>query len=342
MLKHLRLKIIPAAWMAALGVAAPLTGAQTLTHLADPANARASPRDSASASLDQALRSRLASPDPANPSANYVAAALETTDRAARVRYLAAARIASPQEKLYLASLGLACVAPVHGQPVECEAMDRLADWARRDQGNGLPALLLADRARQRGEREAMVAYLELAAGAPRFDDYSARAGLVLWDYVFASPIAADPEVKARWVTARGVVAASTNWSDALNNTCVTASARTDAWRSACAQLGEALLSFAGTLYGRRLGDSALERNTADAAVQRQAAQRRAAVDALVARCGAARLEVEQNLDSPDPRAREAAIGDEHQWLEAWSRFGEVGTCERVRDGLPRLEPSPP
>ena len=37
----------------------------------------------------------------------------------------------------------------------ECDAIDRLADWATRDNDNGVPLLLLAERAR-RGNNDAV------------------------------------------------------------------------------------------------------------------------------------------------------------------------------------------
>jgi len=334
MLKRRRPPTIAAALFGALAIAVAAL-AQPLTHLADPANAPVSRWDSESASLDAELRARLVAPDPSNAPANFVAAAFETTDRAAKVRYLVAARVASPQEKLYLAALGLACAVPVHPQPEGCASVDRLADWARRDDSNGLPTLLLADRARQRGEREAMVAYLEQAAATRTFDDYGDRAGVVLWDYVFAAPVAAAPEVKARWVTGRTYAAmAGSDWTFALRNTCIAAIARTDAWSAACARVGEAMGARAATLYARRLGDAALERN-GSAEQKRAAAERLAATNALVARCSAARLAIEQDLDSTDPLVRKKAVDAGHRWIDALAQVGETGTCERLRDALP-------
>ena len=317
MLKRRRPPTIAAALFGALAIAVAAL-AQPLTHLADPANAPVSRWDSESASLDAELRARLVAPDPSNAPANFVAA-----------------RVASPQEKLYLAALGLACAVPVHPQPEGCASVDRLADWARRDDSNGLPTLLLADRARQRGEREAMVAYLEQAAATRTFDDYGDRAGVVLWDYVFAAPVAAAPEVKARWVTGRTYAAmAGSDWTFALRNTCIAAIARTDAWSAACARVGEAMGARAATLYARRLGDAALERN-GSAEQKRAAAERLAATNALVARCSAARLAIEQDLDSTDPLVRKKAVDAGHRWIDALAQVGETGTCERLRDALP-------
>jgi len=83
MLKRRRPPTIAAALFGALAIAVAAL-AQPLTHLADPANAPVSRWDSESASLDAELRARLVAPDPSNAPANFVAAAFETTDRAAR------------------------------------------------------------------------------------------------------------------------------------------------------------------------------------------------------------------------------------------------------------------
>src|SRR5213079_3639678 len=97
---------------------------------------------------------------------------------ASKVKHYAAARTSAPQENLYLASLALACLQPVQPMLPECDAVDRLADWATRDADNGLPTMLLAARASKRGDSEGMIAYLELAAAKPRFDEYASHGGL--------------------------------------------------------------------------------------------------------------------------------------------------------------------
>jgi len=130
--------------------------------------------------LDQALRARaLVS---SAPREIWIAAQLDALDPWQRVTSLAEARTRAPDEKLFLASLAMACLTPLQPLPPECDATDRLADWATRDTDNGVPSLLLADRARRRNNTASMVAFLEEAASRPRFDDYENRGALVVWD----------------------------------------------------------------------------------------------------------------------------------------------------------------
>ena len=310
--------------------------AQPLAHLADPAVAAPSRLEGESVRFDADVRAGLIAPSPTDARANYVAATLETTDLPAKVRHLAAARVAGPQEKLYLASLGLACLAPTRPALPECEAMDRLADWARRDEGNGLPALLLAEQARKHGEREKMVAFIEQGGRAASFDDYDGRAGLALWEYAFASPIAAEPAVRARWATGRSAaVALAADWPYALRNTCLALGDRPDGMREACRALGNAMWLRGSTLNLRLLGSAVIERNVVDPSAKEDAASRRASVNALAEQCDAARLRIDQGLESADTGERAAAADAERRWVEALAQFGQSGTCERVRDGLP-------
>src|SRR5436305_13480042 len=82
--------------------------------------------------IDEDLHLRLLTPS--DPRANWVRAALDKTDIASQVSHFSAARVAAPQEKLYLASLAMACLQPTLPVLPECDAVDRLADWARRDE----------------------------------------------------------------------------------------------------------------------------------------------------------------------------------------------------------------
>jgi hypothetical protein len=83
-----------------------------------------------------------------DPRSNWIAGQLDRGDIEAQVRHFAAARVAAPDNRLYLASLATACLEPVQPRLPECDSVDRLADWATRDTDNGSPALLLAERAR--------------------------------------------------------------------------------------------------------------------------------------------------------------------------------------------------
>ncbi len=101
-----------------------------------------------------------------DPRSNWIAGQLDRGDIEAQVRHFAAARVAAPDNRLYLASLATACLEPVQPRLPECDGVDRLADWATRDMDNGWPTLLLAERARKHKNPEAMLA-LSAAGGGP-------------------------------------------------------------------------------------------------------------------------------------------------------------------------------
>ena len=93
--------------------------------------------------LDADLRLRLLTAS--EPPTAWLAGELDTTDIESQVRHYTEARTAAPQERLYQASLASACLVRVRPQLAPCEAVDRLADWARRDNDNGVPSVLLAE-----------------------------------------------------------------------------------------------------------------------------------------------------------------------------------------------------
>jgi hypothetical protein len=112
--------------------------------------------------LDADLRLRLLTAN--EPRIDWLAGEIDAADVESQVRHYAAARTAAPGERLYLASLGVACLQPVRPTLAPCDAVDRLADWARRDADNGIPSVLLAGRARQRGQADTVASYVEQAA----------------------------------------------------------------------------------------------------------------------------------------------------------------------------------
>jgi len=144
--------------------------AQSASHLSDADAAPPSRWAPDAARVDEQIRFRVLSAD--DPRSHWIAGLFDTTDIASKVRNYATARVAAPQETLYIASLALACLQPVQPALPECDAVDRLADWATRDADNGLPTMLLAARASKRGDNDGTIAYLELAATKPRFDEY--------------------------------------------------------------------------------------------------------------------------------------------------------------------------
>ena len=276
--------------------------------------------------LDADLRLRLLSVS--DPRAHWIAAQFDLTDIASRVRNLAAARVAAPGDRLYLASLAFACMQPTQPQLPECAAVDRLADWAVRDGGNGVPAFLLGYRALLRGQADAAVAYVEEAAAAARFDDYWSEGPQQWWGYLRGYPLPVDPAARAK-AAATYALEHDLGWTSALHLLCADAKGRSEPMRVACAKLGQAMGERAATFALRRAGARIAEIDAADA-------KSRAAAQALAARileasaaCTLAEPDFESALESPDAKVRERGIGEFEAWAGAQAKEGEVGACDR-------------
>ena len=284
--------------------------------------------------LDQALRARvLASTRAARPVGRGPARRRRSVAaRSARSRRRAAR---APGEKLFLASLAIACLAPLQPLPPECDATDRLADWATRDADNGVPSLLLADRARQRNNAASMVAFLEEAATRPRFDDYQNRGALLVWDAVRAVPgqrRSGRPRGARRGYGAGRVLYAVRGRCKLL---CRDAAQLADNIRAACASAGTAAAQRAATWslrIGRRAarGTQRNRRRTGGAPQQLIDVQRRAYECAEAGNADRAGARV-----APTPPCGPRAVAQWEARLAREARVGEVAACET--QGLGRL-----
>jgi hypothetical protein len=322
------LHCIACALLAAAAALASGAGAQTANVASEPATPAPSRWAADLERLDEDVRLRLLTPTDAR--SQWIRAGLDKTDIASQVTHYAAARAQAPQEALYLASLAVACLQPTRPVLPECDAMDRLADWARRDEDNGIPMILLADRARQRNEADTMVAMLEEAAGKPRFDEYWGRGVLAYWDYLRALTLPYDPAAKAvaalNYATEQSVT-----WPTAMQAMCANPrQPASDALRTACGRLGTALTQRGASWSARLIGTAVANRNAGDARAQTQIEASRASVTRVRARCDDARRARFDELESADAavRARELAAGD--AWVRAQAQYGEVGACERL------------
>lgn len=269
--------------------------------------------------LDQALRAKVLVTN--EPRELWIAGQLDTVDPWAQVAALAQARIRVPDEKLFLASLALACMAPLQPLPSECDATDRLADWATRDTDNGVPSLLLADRARRRNNTASMVAFLEEAAARPRFDDYQNRGALVVWEAVRALPGTSDPAARAEAAAAFGAGHVSGAASQ-IQYLCRDAQRVAENIRAACASAGVAAAQRAATWQLRVAGAKLAERSLAlDAQKQLADIQRRAF------ECAEAGNPIVQGLESGDAAVRAKAVAQWEARLAREARAGEVAVC---------------
>jgi hypothetical protein len=278
-----------------------------------------------STELDEALRARLLTAN--DPRSNWMAGLLDRGDIESQVRHFAAARVAEPGNRLYLASLATACLEPVQPRPPECDAVDRLADWATRDPDNGLPSLLLAERSRQHGNGPAMLAHLDHAAEQPRFDDYWGAGSLAIWDTVRALPVVADDS--ARLALAAGVDAARVlvwpSWARAL---CLPRGEPGDAGiRAACARIGKLMYERGTTWVARSLGGRIASNNAATPEAKASAERDSVVLRKEIASCGEAVAAGVAGVDSADSALRARAVAAYGAWVQREAAIGEAMAC---------------
>ena len=315
---------VACAIVAALAAVAAVAAAQSGSRLADTAPPAASRWQAEVAELDDALRSRLLVATA--PRANWLAAKLDHGDPETQVRRFASARVAAPDNRLYLAALATACMVPMQPLPAECDAVDRLADWATRDVDNGVPMLLLANRARQRNNATAMVAYLEEAARRPRFDDYWNMGALVIWEEVRALPGPADPAARAELAASYGAVYES-HAVRAMEFLCRDARAAPEAIRAACVDAGTAAAKRAATWSLRAAGARLAERGAGAGPAQDAARQLQADVQRQSFACAERGNAIAAAFESADPAVRGRAVAQWEARLAQDARDGEVAAC---------------
>jgi len=274
--------------------------------------------------MDDAMRTRALSVDA--PRARWLAAEIDRGDIDLQVANLAQARSRMPTEKLYLASLALACLERVQPLPDACDATDRLADWATRDADNGIPSLLLAERAQQRNNGASMIAYLEEAASRPRFDDYRARGSLFIWEEVRSLPGSDEPaarvELAATWGLARPAYG-----TGSLQALCRDAARFGDTARGACTAAGNALAQRGSTWMLRTAGARIAERNATTPDAQTRAASQLADVQRRAYECAQLGNPVAAALQSPEGAVRAAAVAQWEARLRREADVGEVAAC---------------
>lgn len=276
--------------------------------------------------LDTDLRLRLLAPS--DPRGHWLAAQFDLTDIESKVRNLASARVDAPDNRLYLASLAFACMQPTRPQLPACAAVDRLADWAIRDAGNGVPTFLLGFRALERGQANAAVAYVDEAAAVPRYDDYWSEGPQQWWSYLRPLAVDVDPAAKAK-AAATYALEQDLGWTGALHLLCADPRGRTEPVRAACAKLGTAMGERAATFALRRAGARIAEIDAADAKSRAAAQAQAASILEASARCTAAQPDFEAAFESPDSRVRTRGIDEFDAWVSTQAKDGEVAACER-------------
>ena len=275
--------------------------------------------------LDEAFRARMLTAT--DPRSNWIAGQLDRGDIESQVRHFTAARVAAPDNKLYLTTLATACLEPVQPRLPECEAVDRLADWATRDADNGWPSLLLAERARQHRNQEAMLADLLHAAAQPRFAEYWEAGSLEFWEAVRAIPVDGEDAAKLE-LAVMYAMTRSLAWPNAARATCLGTGGRTDAVRAACAQLGAAMRERGSTWMSRLIGGRLVQNNAGSADAKAAAEKSLASIRAQIFACSRATGPILEGLQATDGTTRAKAVAEWDRWLRREAAIGEAQACE--------------
>ena len=297
--------------------------AQTGSRITEPSGTPASRWQAERDQLDLALRSRALTA--IDPRGLWVAGQLDAGDPVAQSGAFAQARIQAPTEKIFLASLAVSCLAPVQPLPAPCDATDRLADWATRDVDNGVPTLLLADRARQRNNATAMGEYLEDAAQRPRFDDYASRGALLFWEAVRALPGTAEPAARAELAAAYGALRES-YVAQQMQYLCRDAKLA-EAIRAACHKAGNTVAQRGATWALRIAGARLAERSAGEGPAQAAARQQLADVTRRAFECGETGNPLAAAFESSDAAVRARAVAQWEARLTTDAQIGEAAAC---------------
>ena len=316
--------VVACAWLCAVGGGGPAGAQQPLPPVL-PSEAPPARWQGEVDRLDEAFRARMLTAT--DPRSHWIAGQLDRIDIEAQVRHFAAARVAAPDNRLYLAALATACLQPVQPRLPECDAVDRLADWAVRDTDNGWPSLLLADRARQHKDFESMLANLQQAAAQPRFAEYWEAGSLEFWEAVRAMPV--DTEAAAKLELAvMYAMARSLAWPNAARATCMESGERPMAVRAACAQLGEAMRERGSTWMSRLIGARMVESNAGSAEAKAAAEKGLASIRTQVAACSRSTAPILDALGATDAATRTKAVAEWDRWLRREAAIGEARACE--------------
>ncbi len=273
--------------------------------------------------LDQAYRDRVSTGIDAR--SQWVAGQLEPGDAASSSARFLRARSEAPGERLFLAALAAACLEPVQPRPPACDGTDRLADWATRDVDNGLPSLLLAERARQRNNTAGMIAYLDEAAIRPRFDDYWNRGALILWEDISGATPGADPAARALLVSSylllRGAYGGNV-WRTLCRD-----AGGSDAARAACYAAGTAVAERGTTWSLRLAGARAAERNAGSPVEAEAAGARIRQLQQRAFACVAQGDTLAAAFEVADSATRERALKAWERRLQRQAADGEAAAC---------------
>ena len=277
--------------------------------------------------IDQALRDRVATADSAD--AHFVRGLQATMDPGARVAGYAEAWRRRPAELLFLSSFADACMVRAIPAWPECASDDPVSRWAARDADNAVPRVLLAERARQRGDLPGMREQLAYAAGLGRFDSYRPRGGPAVYRVLASVPtVAREPETPFA-ASALGAMRADVATTEATLLCQNGGPGVGPEVADACRRLARAMAERADTYAGRLVGLALAWSWAGGDDDRRRLAAERDRVTAASLECNNARLAMIEGLNR-DAASRDAARRAEAGTLEDAAALDEPATCAKL------------
>lgn len=277
--------------------------------------------------IDQALRDRVATADTAD--ALFVRGLQATMDPGTRIAGYAEAYRRQPAELLFLASLADACMVRAIPAWPECAELDPVSRWAARDADNALPRVLLAERARQRGDLPGMREQLFYAAELRRFDAYRSRGGAAVWRVIVGLPgVAGEPESPFA-AAAVGAARADVATVEAATVCRRDGPGATPEVGDACRRLGRTMADRADTFEARQVGLAILWSWTDDAAARARLAAEREKIEASSLECNNARLALIEALNR-DAASRAASRAIEVGSIDDALKLDEPAACAKL------------
>ena len=277
--------------------------------------------------IDGALRDRVAAADTAD--AHFVRGLQATMDPGARIEAYAAAYRQRPGEFLFLSSLADACTVRAIPNWPDCAQLDPMSRWASRDADNAAPRVLLAERARARGDLPGLREQVAFAASLRRFDSYRPRGGAVVWTVLQGvASVAREPETPFA-ATAIGAARANVATAEAAAVCRHDGPAATPEHGDACRHLARSMADRADTWEAREVGLAILWSWTGDAAERSRLAAERDALEASSLSCNRARLALVEALHR-DAGSRAAARVIELAAIDDAAKLGEPAACAQL------------
>ena len=259
----------------------------------------------------------------------YVLGLLATMDPAARADAWARAWPLEPQRMLVLASRAEACAPRAAFTSPACAAHDPLSRWAARDGENAAPWVLLAGRARQRGDLPAMRANLAHASERSRFDGYRGRGAAAVARVIDSAPeFAGLPE--APFVATALASSRPDAVVDEANALCrVGAPGVGPEVAPACRRLARTMAEHADTTAARQAGLALASGWAADAAERGRLAAERDRLSASALDCHAAKSALLAKLEGT-PADRDRARELEAAAVAELATMDETAVCSRL------------